>query len=45
MMPRLILLDEPTANLDMSTREELMNTPQELEDHVRTVVIATHDMR
>lgn len=45
MMPRLILLDEPTANLDMSTREELMNTLQELEDHVRTVVIATHDMQ
>ena len=45
MMPRLILLDEPTANLDMSTREELLDTLQELEDHVRTVVIATHDMQ
>jgi len=45
MMPRLILLDEPTANLDMSTREELLNTLQELEGHVRTVIIATHDMQ
>ncbi|MEK4975949.1 ABC transporter ATP-binding protein [Bacillus sp. FSL K6-6540] len=45
MMPQLILLDEPTANLDMSTREELLDTLQELEDHVRTVVIATHDMQ
>lgn len=45
MTPQLILLDEPTANLDMSTREELLDTLQELEDHVRTVVIATHDMQ
>ncbi len=45
MMPRLILLDEPTANLDMSTREELLDTLQELEGHVRTVIIATHDMQ
>ncbi|RAR43060.1 ABC transporter ATP-binding protein [Paenibacillus sp. MDMC362] len=45
MMPRLILLDEPTANLDMSTREELLGTLQELEGHVRTVIIATHDMQ
>lgn len=45
IMPRLILLDEPTANLDLATREELIGTLQELEEHVRTVVIATHDMQ
>lgn len=45
MMPQLILLDEPTANLDMSTREELLGTLQDLEGQVRTVIIATHDMQ
>ncbi|WP_221482156.1 ABC transporter ATP-binding protein [Cohnella xylanilytica] len=43
--PEIILLDEPTANLDLATREELIGTLKELEAHVRTVVIATHDMQ
>ncbi len=43
--PEVILLDEPTANLDLATREELIGTLKELDDHVRTVVIATHDMQ
>ncbi|GAA0846126.1 hypothetical protein GCM10008915_51810 [Bifidobacterium pullorum subsp. gallinarum] len=45
MMPHLILLDEPTANLDLATREELLGTLKELEQQVRTVIIATHDMQ
>lgn len=45
IMPKVILLDEPTANLDLATREELLGTLQELEEHVRTVIIATHDMQ
>lgn len=43
--PAVMLLDEPTANLDLATREELICTLQELEQHVRTVLIATHDMQ
>ncbi|MEK3788155.1 MULTISPECIES: ABC transporter ATP-binding protein [Paenibacillus] len=45
MRPALMLLDEPTANLDMATREELIATLAELDQHVRTTVIATHDMQ
>lgn len=43
--PAVMLLDEPTANLDLATREELLSTLQELDRHVRTVIIATHDMQ
>lgn len=43
--PAVMLLDEPTANLDLATREELLGTLRELERHVRTVLIATHDMQ
>ncbi|MNW25341.1 Nickel import ATP-binding protein NikO [compost metagenome] len=45
MRPSLMLLDEPTANLDMATREELIATLAELDQHVRTTIIATHDMQ
>lgn len=43
--PAIMLLDEPTANLDLATREELLSTLEELGHHVRTVMIATHDMQ
>jgi energy-coupling factor transport system ATP-binding protein len=43
--PQVILLDEPTANLDLATRAELLGTLAELQEHVRTVLIATHDMQ
>lgn len=43
--PEIMLLDEPTANLDLATREELLGTLEELRHHVRTVIIATHDMQ
>lgn len=43
--PSLMLLDEPTANLDLATREELIGVLDELDQYVRTTVIATHDMQ
>jgi energy-coupling factor transport system ATP-binding protein len=43
--PKILLLDEPTANLDIATRKEIMNTLTSLKDITETVVIATHDMQ
>jgi energy-coupling factor transport system ATP-binding protein len=43
--PGILLLDEPTANLDIATRKEIMKTLQVLKDVTDTVVIATHDMQ
>ncbi len=44
--PALVLADEPTANLDSKTSDELMELFSELnERHNTTFVIATHDQR
>lgn len=43
--PGVLLLDEPTANLDIATRKEILKTLIELKDVTETVVIATHDMQ
>ena len=43
--PEMLLLDEPTANLDIATRREIMTTLQMLKGITDTVVIATHDMQ
>lgn len=44
--PALVLADEPTANLDSKTADELMALFTELnEHHSTTFVIATHDQR
>ena len=44
--PALVLADEPTANLDSKTSDELMELFTELNEHHRTTfVIATHDQR
>jgi putative ABC transport system ATP-binding protein len=44
--PALILADEPTANLDSRTSDELMELFTELnETHASTFIIASHDQR
>ncbi len=44
--PALVLADEPTANLDSKTADELMALFTELNEHHNTTfVIATHDQR
>ena len=42
--PALVLADEPTANLDSATGEELLKTMKRLNrDHGMTFLFATHD--
>ena len=43
--PGILLLDEPTANLDIATRKEIMRTLTDMKDITETVMIATHDMQ
>ena len=43
--PGILLLDEPTANLDIATRREIMDVLDDMEDIIQTAVIATHDMQ
>ncbi|MUT67935.1 ATP-binding cassette domain-containing protein [Paenibacillus sp. NEAU-GSW1] len=45
MRPTVMLLDEPTASLDASSRREMTAMLTQLKDRVRTVIIATHDMQ
>ena len=46
LTPDIILADEPTANLDSHTSEDLMALFTELNEHHNTTfVIATHDQR
>lgn len=42
--PNIILLDEPTANLDIANSQNLITILQDLKKLGKTVVIATHDM-
>ncbi|MBD3841902.1 MAG: ABC transporter ATP-binding protein [Campylobacterales bacterium] len=42
--PNIILLDEPTANLDIENSQNLITILQDLKKLGKTVVIATHDM-
>lgn len=44
-LPSIILLDEPTGSLDISSRKEMIAMLEYLKDRVKTVVIATHDMQ
>jgi ABC-type lipoprotein export system ATPase subunit len=41
--PDLLLADEPTANLDTSTRDEIFELLHELNDGGLSVLLATHD--
>ena len=43
--PSILLLDEPTANLDIATRKEIMKTLNNMKQITETVMIATHDMQ
>lgn len=43
--PGVLLLDEPTANLDIATRREIIDVLQQMKDIINTAVIATHDMQ
>lgn len=43
--PEILLLDEPTANLDIATRREIRKTLEEMKEITETVLIATHDMQ
>lgn len=45
MNPSIILLDEPTANLDIATRKDITKLLLGLNQHVETVIVATHDMQ
>ncbi|MCX2728197.1 nitrous oxide reductase family maturation protein NosD [Thermomicrobium sp. 4228-Ro] len=40
--PPLLLLDEPTANLDTAAREDLLTILEQLRDSGRTIVFASH---
>jgi ABC-2 type transport system ATP-binding protein len=42
--PRLVLLDEPTAGLDVPARVELHGLMRQLQSDGTTIVLATHDM-
>lgn len=43
--PGILLLDEPTANLDIATRREILSVLTDMKDVIQTAVIATHDMQ
>lgn len=45
MTPEVILLDEPTASLDILSRRELLKLLEILKKHIKTAIIATHDMQ
>ncbi len=45
MSPSIIILDEPTANLDMATKNKVISMLDRLKKHVDTIIIATHDMQ
>ncbi|MBN1247113.1 MAG: ABC transporter ATP-binding protein [Anaerolineae bacterium] len=42
--PKVVLLDEPTAGLDVASRSELHDLIRELQAEGTTIVLATHDM-
>ena len=42
--PPVVILDEPTAGLDVASRTELHNLMQELKTQGSTLILATHDM-
>ncbi|MFD2627508.1 ABC transporter ATP-binding protein [Oceanobacillus kapialis] len=45
MQPELVLLDEPTASLDIATKREMIAMLQQLDSQVKASIVATHDMQ
>ena len=43
--PSILLLDEPTANLDIATRKEILRMLTSMQGRVNTAIIASHDMQ
>ncbi len=43
--PPLILIDEPTANLDAKTASEIITLLKKLKDEGKTIIVASHDER
>jgi len=44
LKPELLILDEPTANLDLVSRRGLLETLNELNKEGTTIVVSTHDV-
>jgi len=44
LKPELLILDEPTANLDLASRRSLIGMLNELNNEGTTVLISTHDV-
>ncbi|MFJ7827575.1 ABC transporter ATP-binding protein [Psychrobacillus sp. NPDC096623] len=44
MRSKILMLDEPTANLDIATKQHVLTLLLELKKYVQTIIIATHDM-
>ncbi|MBN2013574.1 MAG: ATP-binding cassette domain-containing protein [Candidatus Altiarchaeota archaeon] len=44
MDPEIIVLDEPTANLDPKSRRDLVGVMRDLKERGKTVIISTHDV-
>ena len=42
--PRLLVLDEPTANIDIRTQHDILHQLAELNDSGLTIVMTTHDL-
>ncbi|MDQ3412533.1 MAG: metal ABC transporter ATP-binding protein [Chloroflexota bacterium] len=42
--PSLLLLDEPTAGVDLATRDTVLNQLRELHRHGMTIVMTTHEL-
>jgi cobalt/nickel transport system ATP-binding protein len=44
LKPELLILDEPTANLDLVSRRGLIDTLNELNKQGTTIIVSTHDV-
>jgi cobalt/nickel transport system ATP-binding protein len=44
LKPELLILDEPTANLDLVSRRGLLETLNELNKEGTTIIVSTHDV-